>query len=143
PRDYFPARVGGRMCHIEVVGLRAGCRNVFSASFLNVLFAFRYPSVVVAYANNLRHSAEKSRKRLDHGWGKFYGPLFACDVRRARVSHEPSDIRVDPDVETVLLNRLDHSVGHAWGEILLIDDRCKVGLDQHAPIKGSERLSEF
>src|SRR5262249_50252954 len=77
------------------------------------------------------------------GWGKLYSPLLARDVCRVRVTYEPSGIRVEPHVETVLLNRLDHPLGHPLREILLIDHRSMVGLDQHAPIERGEGLSEF
>src|SRR5215471_17824314 len=109
------------MCHIEVVRLRAGCGNMFSARLLNVLFALRHALVVVTYTNNLRHTAEESGERLDYCWGKLHGPLLARDMRCVRVAHKPSGIRVEPHVETMLLNRFNHFVGHSCREVLLID----------------------
>src|SRR6267378_1470179 len=78
------------------------------AGLLNVLFAFRHAVVVVADADNLRHTAEETCKRLHHARRKFHRPLLALDVRSLRVADVPSGVRIHPHVETVIFDGLDH-----------------------------------
>ncbi len=101
------------MGHIEVVGLRARCGDVCPAGLLNILFTLGYALEVVTDADNFRHAAEESGKRLDHRGRKLHGPLLARDVRRIRVAHEPFGVRVDPNVQTMLLDGLNHLLRHS------------------------------
>src|ERR1700686_3178226 len=101
------------MSYIEVVGLRAGRGNMGTSGLLHVLFAFGNAIEVVTDADDFRHAAQKSSKRLDHGWRKFDGPLFACDVGRVRVAHEPFNVRVEPHIQTMVLDGLNHFLRHS------------------------------
>src|ERR1700739_553834 len=123
------------MSYIEVVRLRASRGNLIAAGLLHVFFAFGYAREVVAHADDFCDPAEESVKRFDHGRRKFYGPLFTRHVRGVGITHEPVDIRVEPHVESMILDGLDYSFWHSRREKLLVDDCFEVGLNQHAAIK--------
>src|ERR1700721_4334156 len=100
------------MGHIKVVRLGTRRGNVRPAGLLNILLTFRNAIEVIADTDNLRYAAEQSRKRLDHRWRKFHGPLLACDVSCVWVAHKPSGVRVYPHIETMALDGLDHVFRH-------------------------------
>src|SRR6266481_10173115 len=114
-----------------------------AAGFLDILFAFGYTVEIVTDADDFRHAAKESVKRFDHGRWTFYGPLLARDVRRIAVAHEPFRVRVEPNIEAMILDSLDYLLRHADRQKFLVNDRLQVRLDQHSAIEGGERLREF
>src|SRR5208282_4167037 len=109
---------------------------------LNIFFTFRNAFEVVTYADNLRHSAKQSRKRLDHRWRKLHGPLLASDVSCVWVAQKPSSVCVYPNVETVILDGLDYLFRYPGRQKPLVDNRRKIGLNQHSAIKCGQRLGQ-
>src|SRR5580700_36689 len=131
------------MRHVEIVWLRAGSRNASSAGLLDLLLTASDTFEVVADADYLCDFIHQSLELVGDDGLKLHGPLFARDVRRFDIAHEPRRVRVDPDIEFVvedLANDLLYNVGR---QNVLRQDGFEIRLNDYTAVECRDRLVEL
>src|SRR5579872_6562190 len=122
------------MSYVQVIGLGPGGRNALAAFLLYVLFAASHRFKIVADPDDLRHSTQQPLKVRHHDRGKFDSPLFSVDVGAMARWYKPVLIAIDPDVELMFDQNVDHRLYRLTGEQVLANDG-KIGAHEEAPVK--------
>src|SRR6185437_8866983 len=131
--DYL-SLVGFRMSYVQVIGLGTCRRHALAAFLLHVLFAARHRFKVITDSNDLRHSIQQTRKARHHGWGKLDSPFFTVHVRTMTRRNIPILIAINPDIELLFGQDVDHGLYRLAGKQVFANDR-KIGIEEQTAVK--------
>src|SRR4029079_18672734 len=88
--------------------------------------AARHRLVIVTDSDDLHHAIEHIVEGRHDGWRKFDGPFFATHVWGVARSHAPIRVGIDPDIERVLRQDIDHRLHRlAWDETFADDGEIR------------------
>src|SRR5207244_10605250 len=114
-------------------------RNVLAAFPLHVLLAAGYRFKIVTDPDDLSHAIQQALKVRHHDRGKLDRPLFSVHVGPMARWDKPVLIAIDPDVELVFDQDVDHGLYRLVGEQVFADDG-KIGPHEQAAIKCRDRV---
>ena len=130
------------MRHVQVIRLGQGRRHVLPTRLLHLCDATRHRLVIVTDPDDLHHAIEHILECRHDGRRKLDGPFFAIHVWGVTRSDAPIRVGVDPDIERVFRQDVDHRLHRLARDETFADDG-EIGPHEEAAVERGDRVPQL